>query len=228
MIVMKEIDIDFSEFGKRISLEIGIPIQLKMDGVAFPLQSVLVGMEIDEYLIIKIPAQFSNVKHKLIPGIDIIVRYIYQGIVFGFQTKLIEVISRPVKLLFLEYPKIIEHHDLRSQKRAQSIFPATIKIKDKVIKGAIIDISINGCRFHILASQREPLHPVQIDDDVSLMCKFPGIHGDHEVLGIIRNIKKSRKELIIGVEFMVLEQEIHNHISKYIYAVEDFGETPLK
>jgi hypothetical protein len=27
---------------------------------------------------------------------------------------------------------------------------------------------------------------------------------------------------------MVLEQEIHNHISKYIYAVEDFGETPLK
>jgi len=225
---MKEMEIDFSEFGKRISLEIGIPIQLQLEGVSFPLQSILVGMEIESYLILKIPAQFANIKHKLVPGTDIIVRYIYQGIVFGFQTKLIEVISRPVKLLFLEYPKIIEHHDLRSQKRAHSIFPTVIKIKDKTNNGAIIDISINGCRCHILASQREQLPPAQIDDEIKLLCKFPGIQGDHEVLGIIRNIKKSRKELILGVEFMVLEQEVHNHISRYIYAVEDFAMTPFK
>lgn len=225
---MKDMEIDFSEFGKRINLEIGIPIQLQLDGVSFPLQSILVGMEVDSYLILKIPAQFANVKHKLVPGADIIVRYIYQGTVFGFQTKLIEIISRPVKLLFLEYPKIIEHHDLRSQKRAHSIFPAIIKIKDKTNNGAIIDISINGCRCHILATQREPLPPAQIDDEVKLLCKFPGIQGDHEIIGIIRNIKKSRKELILGVEFMVLEQDIHNHISRYIYAVEDFATSPFK
>ncbi len=225
---MKSMDIDFSEYGKRISLEIGIPIQLKMEGVAFPLHSVLVGMEIDEYLIIKIPAQYTNVKHKLVTGVDIIVRYLYQGTVYGFQTKLIELISNPVKLLFLEYPKIIEHYDLRSQKRAESIFPATIMIKDKTNHGAIIDVSKNGCRCHILNSRKEPLPPVQIDDEIILECKFPGVEGDREVLGKIKNIRKSRKELIVGVEFLRLEMEIHDLISQYIYTFEDFSPIPLK
>ena len=225
---MKSMDIDFSEYGKRISLEIGIPIQLKMEGVAFPLQSVLVGMEVDEYLIIKIPAQYTNVKHKLVNGVDIIVRYLYRGTVYGFQTKLIELISNPVKLLFLEYPKIIEHYDLRSQKRAESIFPATIMIKDKTNHGAIIDVSKNGCRCHILNSRKEPLPPVQIDDEIILECKFPGVEGDREVLGKIKNIRRSRKELIVGVEFSRLELEIHDLISQYIYTFEDFSPIPLK
>ncbi len=225
---MKGNELDFFEFGKRICLEIGLPIQLKLEGVAFPLQSVLVGMEIDEYLIIKIPVQFANIKHKLFPGIDIVVRYLYQGIVFGFQTKLIEIISKPVKLLFLEYPRIIEHHELRSHKRAQSIFPATIRIKDKTNNGAIIDVSKNGCRCHMLSSRSEHLPPVQIDDEISIMCKFPGVEGDHEVLGKIRNIKKSRNELIVGIEFLKLELEIHDLISQYIYAVEEFAPSALK
>jgi len=219
---MKGNDIDYFEYGKRINLEIGIHIQFKMEGVGFPLQSVLVGMEINEYLIIKIPGQYTNIKHKLVPGVDIVVRYLYQGTVYGFQTKLIEIISTPVKLLFLEYPKIIEHYDLRSQKRADSLFPATVKMKDKINHGAIIDVSKNGCRCHILNSRQETLPPVQIDDEIVLKCKFPGVQGDREVFGKIKNIKRSRKELIIGVEFLGLEVEIHDLISQYIYAVEDF------
>ncbi len=225
---MNDMNFDFSEYGKRISLEIGIPVQMKMDGVSFPLQSVLVGMEIDEYLILKVPGQYANIKHKLFPGADIVVRYIFHGIVFGFQTKLIEVITRPVKLLFLEYPKIIEHHDLRSHKRAQSIFPTTIKTKDRANNGAIIDISKNGCRCHILASQKEPLPPVQVDDEISLTCRFPGISGDHVIHGIVRNVKRTRRDLIIGIEFLMLEEELNDHITKYIYAIEDFTTDPLK
>lgn len=203
-------------------MEIGTPIQFKMPGVGFSLQSVLIGMELDEYLIIKIPAQYTNIKHKLIPGTDIVVRYLYHGTVYGFQTKLIEIISKPVKLLFLEYPKIIEHYDLRSQKRAESLFPASIKIRDKTNNGAIIDVSRNGCRCHIINSRQESLPPAQIDDEIVLKCKFPGVQGDREVFGRIKNIKRSRKELIVGVEFIGLELELHELITQYIYAVEDF------
>lgn len=222
MTAMKGNDIDYFEYGKRICMEIGTPIQFKMEGVGFSLQSIIVGMDLDEYLIIKIPAQYTNIKHKLVQGVDIVVRYLYQGTVYGFQTKLIEIISRPVKLLFLEYPKIIEHYDLRSQKRAESLFPAAIRIKDKTNHGAIIDVSKNGCRCHILNSKQETLPPVQIDDEIVLKCKFPGVQGDREVFGKVKNIKRSRKELIVGVEFLGLELEIHDLISQYIYAVEDF------
>lgn len=223
MASMKNTDIDFFEYGQRISLEIGIPIQLRLDGVAFPLQSVLVGMEVDEYLIIKGPAQYTNVKHKLAPGVDIIVRYLYRGIVYGFQSKIIEIISRPEKLIFLEYPRIIEHFELRSQKRAESIFPATIIIKDKTNHGAIIDVSRNGCRCQIMNSKKEPLPPVSIDDEILLKCKFPGVEGERDVLGRIKNIRRNRKELTVGVEFLKLETKIHELITQYIYTVEDFS-----
>ncbi len=215
-------DLDLEDYGKRISLEMGIPIQMKVEGIGFPLQSSFVGMEIDQYLIIKAPPQFTSVKFKFVPGLDIVIRYLYHGTVFGFQTKLIEYTHRPVKLLFLEYPRIIEQHDLRNQKRAHSLFPAKIKIKQKVNNGVIIDISNEGCRCHILASPKEELPSAQIDEKIILTCKFPGVHGDHEILGIIRNLKKSRKEIIIGIEFSQIEVEVHDHIIKYIYAVEHY------
>ncbi|OPZ60943.1 MAG: hypothetical protein BWY87_00156 [Deltaproteobacteria bacterium ADurb.Bin510] len=47
--------LDYFNFGKRISLEVGVDVHLKLNGVGFPLQSTVVGMEADEYLIIKSP-----------------------------------------------------------------------------------------------------------------------------------------------------------------------------
>jgi hypothetical protein len=225
MDAMKDYDFDLDNFGKRISLEMGISIQLKVDGIGFPLQSSFVGMETDEYLIIKTPSQFASVQYKMEPGVDMIVRYLYHGTVFGFQTKLIEAISKPARLIFLEYPKIIEHHDLRQQKRAHSLFPASIRIRGVTNNGVIIDISKHGCRCHILQNNAAHLPPAQIDDEVSLTCKFPGIEGDHEILGVIRNLKRSRKELSIGMQFSQIELELHELIIRYIYAVEDYAPT---
>ena len=109
--------LDYFNFGKRIALEVGVDIHLKLDGVGFPIQSTVVGMEADEYLIIKSPKAFVAIKHKCVPGSEMIVRYLYKGTVYGFQTKLIEYITSPTKLFFLDYPRIIEHHDLRQEKR---------------------------------------------------------------------------------------------------------------
>jgi hypothetical protein len=223
MIAMKDNDFDLENYGKRISLELGLPVQLRLDGIGYPLQSSFVGMEADEYLVIKAPPQYTSLKYKMVPGVDIVLRYLHLGTVFGFQTKLIEAIIKPARLLFLEYPKIIEHHDLRQSKRANSLFPAIIKIKDNTNHGVIIDISKHGCRCHILQNRDEHLPPVQINDLMSLSCKFPGIEGDHEILGIIRNLKRSRKELIIGMQFTQIEAELHEQIIKYIYAVEDYA-----
>jgi c-di-GMP-binding flagellar brake protein YcgR len=227
MMAMRENELDFNDYGKRVSLEMGLSVQLKLEGIGFPLQSSFVGMENDEFLIIKAPPQFTGIKYKMVPGVEIVVRYLYHGTVYGFQTKLIDVITQPARLLFLEYPKIIEHHDLRQQVRAHSLFPAVIRIKEHTNSGVIIDISKHGCRCHILQSRTEHLPPAQIDDEISLTCKFPGVEGDHEILGIIRNLKRSRKELIIGLQFTKIEYDLHEQIIRYIYAVEHYA-TPTQ
>ncbi len=63
------------------------------------------------------------------------------------SSKLIEAIFTPIRLLFVEYPKIIEHYDLRSHERMDCFLPAGTKIKDKDKEGAVLDISQKG--YHL-------------------------------------------------------------------------------
>ncbi len=218
-------NIDYNT-GKRISIESGTQLQIEIEGVAYRFKSVLIGMEPDEYLIIKTPmvpsdAPFGSIKHKLFRGSQIVVRYLYKGIVFGFQSKLIEAIYTPIKLLFVEYPKIIEHHDLRSQVRVDCLLPAKIKIKDEEKHGVILDISKKGCRYRIKALEDEKLPSIQIDEKITLRLQFPGIEDEHLVSGKVKNISRDYQEMSLGIEFHEITPEVQNIISQYILAFKE-------
>ena len=207
---------DIFSYTQNFDLDIGIQIQLKIDGIAYPLQSYVVGMEHNDYLIIKAPKSFTSIKFKLVPGTELIVRYLYHGTVYGFQSKLIEVISTPFRLLFLQYPQIIEHHELRHHRRIESYLPAKIQINDhQELSSTIIDVSENGCRCLIKTNADTP--SIHIDDQASILCQFPGIDGSHLVVGNIKNISRSRTEIYLGVEFMAVESKIHELIASYVF-----------
>ncbi len=207
---------DIFSYTQNFDLDIGIQIQLKVEGIAYPLQSYVVGMEHSDYLIIKAPKSFTSIKFKLVPGAEIIVRYLYHGTVYGFQTKLIEIIQSPFRLLFLQYPKIIEHHELRHHRRVESYLPAKMQINDHPeLSSTIIDVSENGCRCLIKTNQDTP--SIHIDDQASILCQFPGIDGSHLVVGSVKNISRSRRELYLGIEFIAVESRIHELIANYVF-----------
>jgi len=225
---MEAENVDYLAMGRRILIELGSQLQIEIEGVAFRFKSVLVGMESDEYLIIKTPmvpsdAPFSSIKQKLFQGTQIIVRYIYKGTVFGFQSKLIESISTPVRLLFVEYPKIVENYDLRSQERTDCFLPAKIKIMDKEEHGAILDISEKGCRCLIKALKDEKLPSAQIDEQVTLTCQFPGIGGEQVVLGNVKNISRDKQEMILGIAFHEIAARVKDIIDRYLSNIKQFS-----
>lgn len=225
---MEAENVDYLATGRRILIELGSQLQIEIEGVAFRFKSVLVGMESDEYLIIKTPmvpsdAPFSSIKQKLFQGTQIIVRYIYKGTVFGFQSKLIESISTPVRLLFVEYPKIVENYDLRSQERTDCFLPAKIKIMDKEEHGAILDISEKGCRCLIKALKDEKLPSAQIDEQVTLTCQFPGIGAEQVVLGNVKNISRDKQEMILGIAFHEIAARVKDIIDQYLSNIKQFS-----
>lgn len=223
---MKIRDIDPSNTGKRISIEVGDQLQIEIEGVAFRFKSSVVGIEPDEYLIIKtpiIPPHLGSIKHKLFSGNQIVVRYIHKGTVFGFQTKLIEAISLPVRLLFVEYPNIIEHHDLRSHERIDCFLPSKIKINDKERRGTILDLSEKGCCHRMKALKDEKFPSIQIDDQITLMCQFPGIEGEHVVPGMVKNINKDTQEMSLGIVFHEITPEVQKVIAHYISTAKDLS-----
>lgn len=212
--------INLTNYGKRISLEMGTELQVEIANVAMPLSSSLVGMSEDEYLVITPPMPYHLIKQKLYAGNELIVKYLHNGTIYAFQSKLIETIAKPFRLIFLEYPKIIERHELRTSKRAKCFFPAYFEFDTIKFSGIIMDISKRGCMFQIQMLPGETLPSFQIDEKIHLYCKFPGVEGDVGITGLLRNIKKSKQEATLGISFSKsTPQETNTIITNYIFSI---------
>jgi len=215
-------DFDFNT-GKRIAIELGTELQIKIEGVNFSFKSTFIGIKSDKYLIINVPvtSTYGSIKHKYFQGTKIIVRYLYKGTVFGFQSELLEDIYNPLKLLFVKYPEIIENHNLRSHERIDCLLPIKIKIKDEEKDGAVLDISIRGCCcvFKGTANDKELLS-VQIDEQIPLMCQFPSIEGEQLILGKVKSIKKDKQQIVFGIKFHEIDTKIEDIINQYILAIK--------
>ena len=222
---MKIEDFNFNT-GKRLSIEIGTQLQIKIDGIDFNSTSTLIGMEPDKYLIINAPATLLVfAKQKLLRGSKILVRYLYKGSAFGFKSELIEDVYTPLRLLFVEYPEIIEAHNLRSGERIDCVLPIKIKINNDERNGVILDINKNGCRCVVKkAEDDKELSSVEIDEQVTLMCQFPQIAGEHAISGKVRNIRRDRKQMTHGIIFHDIQPEIEDIIGRYMLAIKEFPE----
>lgn len=206
-------DEDIAKMGTRIAVEIGVPIKLELDGIELPLQSVIIGLEPDRYIIIKAPEPFKRVEHKFFKGADLIVRYISQGTVYAFQTKLMESITKPLALLFIEYPRIIQHHELRKRRRLSCHIPARVILGEMENIGCILDLAVTGCRCLIQASKNPEFIRCDLDKEITLKCIFPGSKEMTTLHGSIRNIKRTRKEIDMGIIF---DAELPNDSKKVL------------
>ncbi|NIA09116.1 MAG: hypothetical protein GWP10_05010 [Nitrospiraceae bacterium] len=208
--------------GRRISIELGTQLQINIAGVDFKLKSTLIGIKPDKYLIIEAPltSPYGNIGHKFFQGNKIIVRYLYKGTVFGFQSELIEEMYVPLRLLFIKYPVIIEEHNLRVQKRIDCFLPIKIKFKDKIKEGIILDISEGGCCcVSKKAATDKELISVQIDEEVTLKCQFPGIEGEQAISGKVKTIKRDKQQMTLGVMFSEIDPKIKDAIAQYVLAI---------
>jgi len=220
---MKIEDFHFNT-GKRISIELGTQLQIEICGVDFTFKSTLTGIEPDKYLIINAPitSPYGSIKHKYFRGNKIIVRYLYKGTVFGFQSELIEDIYTPLNLLFVKYPEIIEEHNLRSKERINCFLLIKIKIKGEEKDGVMVDISKGGCCcvFKRAVKDKELLS-VQIDEQVTLRCQFPQIEDEQVVLGKVKSIRKDKEQMTVGIMFHEIEPEIEDIIVQYVLAIKE-------
>jgi c-di-GMP-binding flagellar brake protein YcgR len=168
-----------------------------------------------------VDALFANtIKNRLFQGNKIVVRFLYEGTIFGFQSELIKAIFDPIKLLFISYPKIIARHELRSQKRFESFLPSDLSIKNKMFRGVILDISERGCRCLIKASQGENMPNITINQDLTINFQLPGVENEMTISGIVKNFKRDINELHLGIQFDKISQPVQNKINQYVLSVQ--------
>lgn len=205
---------DIANLGRRIAVEIGTPVKVEIEGIELPLQSSIVGLEASKYIIIKTPEPLNRIEHKLFKGTGLIIRYINDGTVYAFQCNIMEIITKPLSLLFVEYPKIIQRHDLREQRRVNCHIPVQISSNSKENIGCIVDIAVSGCRCIVKGDKNPDLISCDLDAPLSLKCIIPGNKDVTTLRGKIKNLKRTRREIDIGINF---DADLSKDSKKIIY-----------
>lgn len=208
---------------KEFCLEIGSRLLIDFEDRAISFRSRLVGIEHGRYLLIKLPNPFNRMDHDLFSVEDLIIKSLYKGTIYAFRSKLITTISKPSQLMFIEYPKKIEHHELRSHKRFKCSIVTQAQVRQKERGGVIENISVGGCLCTIeMFPADKNLSRDLLNDTIPFRCRFPGSKGEVSFMGEIKNTKKKTDELSVGIKFVYPDNtdEIQNIINDYIQLIE--------
>lgn len=210
--------------GTRIALDIGSRVKLEINGISTDMVSIVVGMLQDRLFIVTTPTPHDAVSEAIEKSRRIVVRYIHAGKVCMFKSQVLRMIEEPCHLLLLDYPQVIHYHELRKTKRTNIFIPCTIDFGDEIIPyGVLVDLSNGGTLCVIRLKEGMPSPQIDISNEVQLRCLLPGLKEEQEIRGLVRNIKKSKQELRIGIEFRSLQPHLLETISHYLFSIEQLA-----
>jgi len=206
-------------------VDIGTNMQIQKKGKTERFQSTLIGMKPGKFLIIEVPISITA-QTDFQEGNILIVRYIHEGNVFGFNSQLLNTmssneivnVSMPSRLFFIKYPKKIANCSIRQTKRVYCSLPSTIVTKTgQKYKGSISDISSKGC----LIMAKGNIQVLTPDTDISIYLLFPGINDKFIIAGTIKNVNKiDDDKLKIGVRFLEINPEVQKQLNNYLSIID--------
>jgi c-di-GMP-binding flagellar brake protein YcgR len=201
---------------RALNIGIGTRMQFQLGekGQEFKTAGFLAGMISDEYLMIRVPA-IPGILSRLNENDLIVVRYVYAGNVYGFNSTISNYIQKPALIVFLSYPAAVEIVNLRKAQRVECLFPATVKTDKGDHKAVIVDISQGGCRVCLDhgASQSSSF---DIDQTIGLSFHLPGVAEEQVIDSRIRVLKKDTQLSEMGIKFDEEDTAVLNNVKQYI------------
>ncbi len=217
-------DSDKDSKGTRLSLEMGGVLLIQFQGIEDRFKVSFVGMEADDFLIVRTPAS-PFLKEHLLPGNQVTVRFIHLGNAYGFRSSILSHITNPVPLLFLSYPQQIETLNLRKARRIACLIPGSARLRDEAFQGMITDISPDGCRFSFNLPKGHQELPIEVQDELTLSFPLLGMEGEQAVHGLIMNLSRDLERVGLGVRFDTIAPGVSGNIEAYLRRVTDFQGT---
>jgi len=205
-------------------VDLNTALQIQVQGYPNRLKSYLVGKEEGQYLIIKAPTM-QNPEDFFTKDQELVIRYVYQGRVFGFKSPIMLCIRNSINLIFVKFPKIIEDHNLRTHKRFECSLLARLEVltrhqnRQLRFQGSIGDLSKGGCKATISLKELEWVkEPLKIQSDVNIFLSLPGIEDELIMQGVVRSMSQDSNALSLGIQFVDLSGKVQTQIEKFIDA----------
>lgn len=112
-------------------LSVGLPlkISLSLDQQKVMYGSTLLGWKDHAWLICEWPLQLGH-DQQVVGGTPCTVSYLHEGKLVGYRSEIRDLLSSPVPLLFIAYPKTVEEMHLRKHVRVSSNEPILLMRTD--------------------------------------------------------------------------------------------------
>ncbi len=210
-----------STAGNKFFLEAGSKIKMELSSGDPVLMGKVVGMIPDKFVIISSPVSQAIIEKVIADQQRLKVKYLHMGRICLFQSLPLHAITEPTELVFIDYPSIIHYQELRRVKRASTFIPCTFLDPESTsYMGVVADLSKMGCLCKVKTLVRKTFPDIDINTKVQLRCLIPGLQEDEILHGLVKNIKKSKTEARIGLEFVDLQAHVKKAIEKYLDSVE--------
>lgn len=185
------------EKGKRIFIELGSHLQLEIKENKMCMASELLGMEVGNYLIVKIPKRDESKRNSL-ENQDIFVKYFHIDSILGFHSRVISLISEPDDLVFISYPRKVESCNARTESRLTCFMPVKLEIEYNIVEGIITDINKEGCCCEVKNFKLVDEHGLS---KVTIFLQKTMMRSELTLLGTIRSVRQIKDEVKFGIMF---------------------------
>lgn len=212
------------DVGKRLALELGSELRLQVEGIDWAVRTEVVGMEPSKYLILRTPdiSNVSTTGRSLLPGDRVVARFMDRGVMLGFESEVLETVSRPERLLFLTYPEMVTPEYLRTSARIDCFLPSQLLLGTKTMTGVVTDLSVSGCLWRIKSPRPEEQAMLFTALDramgLQIQVKVPGAEKPLLIKGKLRNIRKDDSRIRVGIEFEEQTSVVREQLAAYIDA----------
>lgn len=205
-----------------LAIDLTTELHLEIIGVIGKFKSALIGMKVDEFIIVDLPSIFdTNSKKKVEKNLsaNVIARYLYKGSAFGFKSNLISMILKPTPMLFLRYPVNIEEQNLRKHKRVSCMLHGKIKLGSDVFVGIVLDISIVGAQIELVLDNYHSdklIAGLKKNSTFAFLVQIPGKPKASVFQVERKNIRSHNEKLYLSVGLCNLKKQDEFNISQFI------------
>lgn len=191
--------------------EVGLPISIETY-YKYYLTTHLIGWEPDAFLVTGI-VQSSGKTGQLKAGERCMMRFLKEGVAYGFETKILAINFNPFPVMFSKYPKVIEQFTVRKFSRVKVNLPAQLLDGDGrfVAETTITDISAGGCGLTMPTQAGR-----EFPSETSYRIRFTAMNHTMWLCCSIRKMKTFQDTQVLGVEFVNVLPEEREKIEQFL------------
>jgi len=191
--------------------EVGLPVSIETE-YKYYLTTHVIGWEPEAFILTGL-AHLSGKSGHLKAGEPCKIRFLKEGVAYGFQTRIAAVIASPLPIVFFRFPKTIEQFKIRKFERIKSNFPAILldTAGAWIADATVTDISEGGCGMTVPAAQG-----MQLACEKEYKIAFKIMETDVRFCCTVRKMKISKDTRCLGVEFCRITKQEREKIKLFL------------